>query len=142
MHILLYGGYMEKYTVKVEDGVLTLPDEIVKQFDLKPGDKVRFNDLGNGSVEIKFPKKEDVEIDLPDEELFALMKMAHERDITLNKLVEEILIKEMNKYERKISLKELEERFDDVLDDVSEGATYIVCDENGPVAALVPYEGN
>lgn len=33
----------------------------------------------------------NVPIDLPDNELFALMKMAHERDITFNQLVEQIL---------------------------------------------------
>lgn len=32
-----------------------------------------------------------VPIDLPDQELFQIMKMAHDRDITLNKMVEEIL---------------------------------------------------
>ena len=33
----------------------------------------------------------NVDIDLNDEELFTLMKMAHERDITLNQLVNNIL---------------------------------------------------
>jgi hypothetical protein len=32
-----------------------------------------------------------VPIDLPDEQIFELMRMAHERDITLNQFVEEIL---------------------------------------------------
>jgi predicted HicB family RNase H-like nuclease len=32
-----------------------------------------------------------VPIELPDDELFQLMRMAHERDITLNQLVEEAL---------------------------------------------------
>lgn len=32
-----------------------------------------------------------VPIDLPDHEMFLLMKMAHERDITLNQMVEEVL---------------------------------------------------
>lgn len=32
-----------------------------------------------------------VPIDLPDEMVFELMKMAHERDITLNQMVEEVL---------------------------------------------------
>ena len=32
-----------------------------------------------------------VPIDLPDEDLFMLMKMAHERDITLNQMVEQVL---------------------------------------------------
>ena len=38
-----------------------------------------------------------VPIDLEDEELFALMKMAHDRDITFNALVEEILWKVVRK---------------------------------------------
>ena len=32
-----------------------------------------------------------ITIDLPDETLFQLMLLAHERDITLNKLIESIL---------------------------------------------------
>ena len=35
--------------------------------------------------------KEDIPLNLPKEELFHLMMMAHERDITLNQLVEEAL---------------------------------------------------
>jgi hypothetical protein len=38
-----------------------------------------------------------VPIDLPKEELFTLMKSAHERDITLNQLILEILEQEINK---------------------------------------------
>ena len=87
---------MEKYTAKVEDGVLTLPDEIVKMFNLKVGDTVNFEDLGDGSVAMTFPKKEEVEIDLPEEQIFMLMKIAHERDITLNQLVNDILRDAMN----------------------------------------------
>jgi predicted HicB family RNase H-like nuclease len=33
----------------------------------------------------------EIEIDLPKEELYQLMLMAHEQDITLNQLVEKIL---------------------------------------------------
>lgn len=87
---------MEKYTAKVEDGVLTLPDEIVKMFNLKAGDTVDFEDLGNGTILLTFPKKQDVEIDLPEDQIFMLMKIAHERDITLNQLVNEILRNAMN----------------------------------------------
>lgn len=43
-----------------------------------------------------------VPIDLDDAEVFQLMKLAHERDITLNKLVEEILIKVIEKENSKI----------------------------------------
>lgn len=39
----------------------------------------------------EYDTRVSVPITLPDEELFILMKMAHERDITFNQLVEEIL---------------------------------------------------
>lgn len=87
---------MEKYTAKVEDGVLTLPDEIVKMFNLKVGDTVDFEDLGDGTISLTFPKKEEIEIDLPDDQIFMLMRIAHERDITLNQLVNNILRDAMN----------------------------------------------
>jgi hypothetical protein len=35
--------------------------------------------------------RSEVELDLPDNELFGLMLMAHTQDITLNQLVENIL---------------------------------------------------
>jgi predicted HicB family RNase H-like nuclease len=35
--------------------------------------------------------RKEVELDLPDTELFDLMLMAHKQDITLNQLVENIL---------------------------------------------------
>lgn len=41
--------------------------------------------------------RQEVEIDLPDDELFALMKMAHERDITLNQLVGQILEEQIDR---------------------------------------------
>ena len=41
--------------------------------------------------EEKLDGRSEVEIDLPREELYQLMLAAHERDITLNALVEEIL---------------------------------------------------
>lgn len=33
-----------------------------------------------------------VELDLPDDEIFQMMKMAHEKDITLNEFVEQVLM--------------------------------------------------
>ena len=36
-------------------------------------------------------RKEDIELDLPETELFDLMLMAHNQDITLNQLGENIL---------------------------------------------------
>jgi predicted DNA-binding ribbon-helix-helix protein len=45
----------------------------------------------------------DVPIELTDEQWYSLMKMAHERDITLNQLVEEILTLEINRLEKEQS---------------------------------------
>ena len=42
----------------------------------------------------------DVPIELTDEQWYSLMKTAHERDITLNQLVEEILTLEINRLEK------------------------------------------
>ena len=42
----------------------------------------------------------DVPIELTDEQWYSLMKMAHERDITLNQLVEHILTLEINRLEK------------------------------------------
>ena len=42
----------------------------------------------------------DVEIELRDEEWFTLMKMAHDQDITLNQLVEQVLAAEINRIEK------------------------------------------
>ena len=41
-----------------------------------------------------------VPLELSDEEMFQLMKMAHERDITLNKLVEDLLWEVVRKHEK------------------------------------------
>lgn len=40
-----------------------------------------------------------IPIELPDDELFALMKLAHERDMTFNQLVELALTEALEKYE-------------------------------------------
>jgi len=131
-----------KHTVEIIDGVLTLPDEIIKQFDLHPGDEVQFNDLGDGTIEMKFPKKEEIEIELPDEDIFTLMKMAHEQNITFNQLVENILRKKLNEFEKRISIKYFEENFDLIIERVEKGMTFILCEDEEltlPKVMLVPY---
>jgi len=45
----------------------------------------------------------DVPIELTDDDWYTLMKMAHERDITLNQLVEEILTLEINRIEKELA---------------------------------------
>jgi len=41
--------------------------------------------------------KSEVELNLPKEELFQLMLMAHERDLTLNQMVEYVLRQEIER---------------------------------------------
>jgi hypothetical protein len=41
----------------------------------------------------------DIPLNLPDEQLFELMKLAHEQDITLNQLVEDVLRNAINAHE-------------------------------------------
>lgn len=50
-----------------------------------------------------FDTRVEVPIELEDGELFQLMKMAHERDITFNKLVEEILWNVINTERNKVN---------------------------------------
>jgi predicted DNA-binding ribbon-helix-helix protein len=45
----------------------------------------------------------DVPIELTDDDWYTLMKMAHERDITLNQLVEQILTAEMDRIEKELT---------------------------------------
>jgi len=44
---------------------------------------------------------ETVEVDISDEEFLALAKIAHERDITFNQLVNEIILKKTQEQEKK-----------------------------------------
>jgi predicted HicB family RNase H-like nuclease len=44
--------------------------------------------------------RKEVELELPDNELFDLMLMAHTQDITLNQLVENILQEYINNHEK------------------------------------------
>lgn len=46
-------------------------------------------------------KKEEIEIELDNETLMTLFMMAHEKDITLNQLVEQILREELDKADGK-----------------------------------------
>jgi predicted HicB family RNase H-like nuclease len=45
--------------------------------------------------------KEEIEIELDDKTLMTLFMMAHEKDITLNQLVEQILREELDRVDAK-----------------------------------------
>lgn len=47
----------------------------------------------------QYDTRVSIPIELPDDELFALMKLAHERDMTFNQLVEEAISEALYKYE-------------------------------------------
>lgn len=80
---------------------------------------------------------ENIEVDLSDEQFLALAKMAHEKDITLNQLVTEILREQIESTEKLISSKEFEENFDSILEDVMQhNAIYIIEDSR---VAIMPW---
>ena len=138
-----------EHVVKVEQqSYITLPDEIVESFGIKEGDEITIREHEDGVLELIPKKYTNVEIDLPEEVLFQLMKMAHEQDVTLNQLVNDILRKEMNRLaspkERRISINALaEDEFDRVIKDVDDGQTVIICEDDEcekPVAVMVPMD--
>lgn len=124
------------------EAVLTLPDEIVEKFDLRAGDTVHFKERDDGGFELTFPKMETMELDLPEDKLMELMLLAHKKDVTLNKLVEDILRDEVNKIPYKVSVARLEKDFDDIMDNIELGATYHVYEDEEytkALVAIIPY---
>jgi len=73
--------------------MLKLPQEVIDAFDLKEGDAVHFEAGDNGTVIMTFPKNANVDIDLSKDDTFSLMQMAHERNMSLNALIEDILMR-------------------------------------------------
>jgi hypothetical protein len=51
--------------------------------------------------------RSDIEIDLSDDEFLQIAKMAHERDITFNKMVEHILEQAIKEHEKIPTLTEV-----------------------------------
>jgi hypothetical protein len=63
----------------------------VDYVDLEIDDDFFQKALSIKAGEVNYDKRIQVPIDLPDDMMFEMMKMAHERDITHNQMVEEIL---------------------------------------------------
>jgi len=83
----------------------------------------------------------------PDEVLFKLMTMAHEQDITLNQLVNNILRDEMNKLdqEKRISINDLQKKkkIDKMIKAVEDGQTFIICEDDEclkPISVIMPID--
>lgn len=84
---------MTSHLIKVEeitDFAIRLPDGFAKE-----GEKLSlsFDEEDNS---IKISKFCTIEVDIDKETLFKLMLMAHDRDITLNDLCNEILLEYIN----------------------------------------------
>ena len=71
----------------------------VDYVDLEVDDDFFQKSLSIQAGEVNYDNRVQVPIDLPDEMMFEMMKMAHERDITLNQMVEEILKQVIEKTE-------------------------------------------
>lgn len=80
-----------------EDLMLQLPDEVIESMKLTPGTKLSLR-VKDGVLEIS--KFKTLEVELDDELFMSLALQAHERDITFNELVQEILEAELLKAEQ------------------------------------------
>lgn len=82
-------------TVTVEtqgaDQVLVFPEKLLGKLGWKEGDDLRFDPQSDGSFMIRKVKYETIELDLPEDDLNALMMMAHEQHITFDQLVQNML---------------------------------------------------
>lgn len=89
-------AYMQEQSKKLKKDSQNIAYDNVKFVDLELKE-----DMLNKARAIVSGKDYDtrvsIPIDLEDHELFYLMKQAHEKDITFNKLVEEILTQVINK---------------------------------------------
>lgn len=93
--------YKNNRAYRLKDSALDTDDEAwddVNFVDLESDD-----DFMQKAIAIKngepYDTRVSIPIDLPDDELFALMKLAHERDMTFNQLVEEAISEALYKYE-------------------------------------------
>lgn len=82
--------------VKLEDDdqgnlLLPLPQDVIEKHNIKFGDELELDVSEDGSLIIKFPKKVTIDIELEDDLLIQLSLLAHERNITLNQLIQDIL---------------------------------------------------
>ena len=64
--------------------------------DLRPHTSIQ---LPNPTLYGRLSLMETVELELTDQELFRLMRLAHEQDITLNQLINNVLQNVVNQHE-------------------------------------------
>lgn len=74
-----------------DDLMLVFPEPLLDKLGWKEGDDLQFIPQDDGGFVIRKNKHETVSIELPDKMLFDLMNLAHEKNITLNKLINDII---------------------------------------------------
>ena len=94
------------YTVEIKecedesgDAYIDFPPEIFKGLGWEEGDDLKFLPNKDGSFTIKKVKMETIELDFDDDELLKYMQAAHERGITFNQFVENVLMERLNENE-------------------------------------------
>jgi|TARA_R110000823_G_scaffold315187_2_gene446065 hypothetical protein len=76
-----------------------LPPNLLDYLDSKKGDDLKVTDHKNGVVTIKKIKYETIELDFDDEELLKYMKHAHEKGMSFNEWVENVLTQMIEKFQ-------------------------------------------
>jgi len=90
-------NYHMAQIVPSPDLMIQLPPEALEALDIKEGEKVSVKATKDS---ISISKLVPVEIELDDADFLALAKLAHERDITFNEYVREILEKMIERYQK------------------------------------------
>lgn len=89
---MIHQGYQNAHQVEAEDKGVSYKQawDSVNFVDLEVDDDFIQKCLAIKAGE-DYDTRVEVPLELPEESLFELMKMAHERDVTLNQFVEELL---------------------------------------------------
>lgn len=88
-------------SVKHEDGdaIIQFPEGILNKLGWKEGDDLRFVPQADGGFLIRKLNMQQVSIDMDEKDIHTLMEIAHERDITFNQLVQQVIEEKMTHYE-------------------------------------------
>lgn len=76
------------------DLYFNIPEEVLNRLGWECGDDVEFQPVGDGSFMIKKIKRESIQLDLTQDQLFKYMLAAHELDLSFNQFVE-LAVKQM-----------------------------------------------
>ena len=102
----MYRDRLKVILLGLEDRSIKRLRYLIEQPEMNPADVLESVESIEQSLQVmKTPliqmqaKEAEVQIDLSDEEFTILAKIAHERDITFNQLVNDVLREELNKIE-------------------------------------------